>query len=146
MKKILFTLIILSFILTAKAQTGDTAKPSETDTTVYIPHKIPGDTTRFKAPEYPGGYNNFIHFLIRTVRYPAVSREKNEQGKVVLQMVIEKDGSISNLKIFTHVSDALDKEALRVAKLMPKWTPGIYRDIRVRTLWLLPLSFTLATD
>ena len=146
MKKILFTLIALASMLSAKAQTGDGAKPSETDTMVYVPHKIPGDSTLFTPPDYPGGRNKFNHFLAHTVRYPAVAREKNEQGKVVLEMIVEKDGSISNLKVFTHISTSLDEEALRVAKLMPKWTPGTYKSVPVRTLWTFPLSFTLSTD
>jgi protein TonB len=146
MKKIFFTLIALAFILTAKAQTSDAAKPSETDTMVYVPHKIPGDSTLFTPPDYPGGRNKFIHFLAHTVRYPAVAREKNEQGKVMLQMIVEKDGSISNLKVITHVSASLDAEAFRVTKLMPKWMPGTYNGAPVRTLWTFPMSFTLSTD
>jgi len=132
MKKILFTLITLAFILSAKAQTNEVNKSSDADTAIFTP------------PKFPGGQEQYNRFLVNTIRYPAIARDKNQQGTVILQMIIEKDGTISNLKIIKNASEPLDKEALRTANLMPKWDPGIYNGKPVRTRWTLPLTFTLA--
>jgi len=134
MKKFLFTLVALTWIVSAKAQTNNSIKVSDTDTLVFTP------------PEFPGGQEGMYHYLGHTLRYPAKARENNEQGKVILQMIIENDGSISNLKIIKGVSESIDKETLRVVNLMPKWIPGNYSGKPVRTLWTFPVSFTLANN
>jgi TonB family protein len=146
MKTILLFILLAMSGLPAQAQSTTAVDTFETDTTLFIPHKIPGDTTLFTAPMFVGGEKKLIRFVVTTLRYPAVAREKNEQGKVVTQMIIEKDGAVTNLQVTTHASDALDKEALRTLSLMPKWIPGSYNHHPVRTLWSIPLTFTLQTD
>lgn len=71
-------------------------------------------------------------YLNSNVKYPAVAQENGVQGRVIVQFIIEKDGSISDVKISRSVFSSLDREALRVVKAMPKWNPGKVNGIPVR--------------
>ena len=86
----------------------------------------------------------FYRFVAKTARYPASAREQNQQGKVILSMIVEKDGSLSNIKVVRGVSVDIDKEALRVMNLSPKWEPGMENGRAVRAAYSVPISFTLA--
>ena len=95
-------------------------------------------------PSFPGGMQAFYHFLSNTVRYPADAREHNTQGKVIVQFVVEKDGTLTALKLWKPVKDGLGEEALRVMKLSPKWNPGTQNGKAVRVAYSVPISFALA--
>ncbi len=137
MKRILFTLAALFFILTGKAQTIDTTKNNaKQEDKVFVSVE--------KAPEFPGGMEQFWSFLAKTMRYPAKAREQNIQGIVILQMVVEKDGSLSNIQVVRGVSEDLDREAIRLMKLSPKWMPGMQNGQAVRTQYTVPIGFALA--
>jgi protein TonB len=136
MKKILFTIAAALMFLAAKAQQPDTANRSTADTSIY--------TDVQQLPTFPGGMAKFYYFLSRVIRYPANSRENNIQGKVTIAMVVEKNGSLSHLKVAQHLADDIDKEALRVMALCPKWNPGMQNGKAVRTAFSVPISFTLA--
>jgi TonB family protein len=93
--------------------------------------------------EFPGGITEFSQFLAKNTHYPADSRNKGIQGRVIISFVVETDGSLSNIHIARGVAPDIDEEALRVIKLSPKWAPGRQNGIPVRVAYSVPISFTL---
>ena len=75
-------------------------------------------------PEFPGGEAALLRFLQMNIRYPAEAVTKNIQGKVMVEFVVEKDGSISQPRVFKGIGGGCNEESLRVVKLMPKWKPA----------------------
>ena len=92
-------------------------------------------------PAFPG---NVTKWISKNVKYPVLAMENGIQGKVFVQFVIEKDGSITDVKVSRGVDASLDKEAVRVVKAMPKWKPGKQRGKPVRVSYTLPIFFQLA--
>ncbi|MEN9301689.1 MAG: hypothetical protein RL264_118 [Bacteroidota bacterium] len=92
---------------------------------------------------FPGGAKELNRYISGAIQYPATSIEMNEQGKVYLSFVVEADGSITNVSVERGVSADLDREAKRVVRSMPAWTPGEARGKKVRTRCRLPINFTL---
>lgn len=95
-------------------------------------------------PEFPGGEMALIKHLIGTVKYPAQAFENGIEGQVVLSFVVEKDGSLSDIKILRSPDELLTAEAIRVVKTMPKWKPGMQNGKVVRSRFSLPVSFRLS--
>lgn len=93
-------------------------------------------------PTFPGGEAAMYKFLCEQIQYPAAAVEDGASGKVIVQFVIEKDGSVSNVKVLRGKHPALDREAVRVVKLMPDWTPGRLGDKPVRCIYCLPINFS----
>ena len=81
--------------------------------------------------------------LNSNVKYPDVERVNGVQGRVIVESIIEKDGSMSDVKVIRSVDPSLDREALRVVKAMPKWTPAKLKGIPVRTKCTTPVVFRL---
>ena len=96
-----------------------------------------------EPPSFPGGDAARIAFLSNNLRYPAVAMEQGIQGRVVTQFVVDKDGSITDVKVVRSLDPMLDKEAVRLVKSMPKWTPGKLNGSPVRVKYILPISFRL---
>lgn len=96
-----------------------------------------------KIPEFPGGWSVFVQWLTKNLKYPAVARDKKVQGTVVVSFIVNKDGSVANIKVSTSVDPALDAEALRVMKMMPRWKPGMDRNKVCRTMIAVPVVFKL---
>ena len=96
-----------------------------------------------RLPEFPGGMTEFMKWLTKNLRYPTVARNNHTQGKVVAVFYVEKDGSISGVKITKSLSPECDKEALRVLNMMPHWQPGVYHDQPCRTKVCIPIVFKL---
>ena len=96
-----------------------------------------------QMPEYPGGVGELMKFIQRNIRYPKEAQEQGKQGRVVVQFVVNKDGSITDAKIAKSVDPQLDAEALRVVNAMPNWTPGKQRGKEVRTYFTIPVTFRL---
>ena len=94
-------------------------------------------------PQYPGGAVEFLKWLTRNLRYPTVAKNNKTQGKVVAVFYVEKDGSITGIKITKSLSTECDREALRVLNMMPKWQPGVYHDQPCRTKVCIPIVFRL---
>ena len=92
-------------------------------------------------PQFPGG--SVQKWITKNVKYPMIAQENNIQGKVFVQFVIEKDGSVSDVKVARSVDPSLDKEAIRVVKAMPKWKPGKQRGKPVRVSYTVPINFQL---
>ena len=85
-----------------------------------------------KMPKFPGGDAECMRFLSKNIKYPTIAQENGIQGRVILQFVVNKDGSIVDVVVARSVDPYLDKEAVRVVKLMPKWEPGEQRGKPVR--------------
>ena len=96
-----------------------------------------------EPPSFPGGDAARIAFLSNNLKYPAVAMEQGIQGRVVTQFVVDKDGSITDVKVVRSLDPMLDKEAVRLVKSMPKWTPGKLNGSPVRVKYILPISFRL---
>lgn len=93
--------------------------------------------------EYPGGINAAIIFISQNVKYPRAAVKKNVEGTVYVQFTIDKYGGVSHPRILQGVSKELDKEALRVVKMMPKWSPYIIEGEQMDCRKVLPISFVL---
>ena len=97
-----------------------------------------------KYPEFPGGTTALFDFINKNVKYPKSARDKGIEGRVFVQFVVEKDGSLSSFTVLRGVSDDINAEALRVVKLMPKWKPGMQEGKPVRVQYVLPFKFQLS--
>ena len=96
-----------------------------------------------KMPQYPGGQDKLYKFISKNVIYPETARENGIDGIVYVQFVVEKDGSVSNIKVIRGIGGGCDEEAVRVTKLIRNWNPGTQRGKAVRTKMVLPFSFKL---
>jgi len=142
MKKILLTLMPLLFILTAKAQITDSVRNSNDKVATVNNDAILISVEH--VPEYPGGISQFYKFLAKNLRYPAAAKENKTEGRVIVTMVIEKDGSLSQVKVVRGIGDGCDEEAVRLIKLSAPWKPGIQNGTLVRVQYTLPVEFALS--
>ena len=94
-------------------------------------------------PEFPGGMAECLKFLGKNIKYPVQSQQAGVQGKVIVQFVVEKDGSVSNPKVVRSIDPDLDGEAVRVISIMPKWKPGMQKGQPVRVKYTVPVTFRL---
>ena len=97
-----------------------------------------------EQPSYPGGDEARQKYLRDNTKYPAIAMEGNIQGTVYVTFVVEKDGSVSNVKVLRGIGGGCDEEAMRVIKNMPKWAPGKQRGRAVRAQFNMPIKFTLS--
>jgi len=124
--------------ITTKAKQAPDLKKKEAKEKVY---DFVSTTTQ---PSFPGGMEKFYDYLKKTVKYPKEAQEKNIQGKVFISMIVEKDGSLTNIHIDRKLGGGTDEEAVRVMKASPKWTPGTQGGQKVRVKYNIPISFTLS--
>ncbi len=96
-----------------------------------------------QLPEFPGGIVQFMKWLTRNLRYPPTAQSQRIQGKVVISFIINKDGSIASPTIVQSADPLLDREALRVVKMMPRWKPGLQNGKPCRTMFAIPVNFQL---
>ncbi len=96
-----------------------------------------------EMPSFPGGQGALMSFLSSNIKYPVVAQENGVQGRVIVGFVVEKDGSISDVKVMRSVDPSLDREAQRVVKSMPKWKPGKQNGSAVRVKYTVPVVFRL---
>jgi protein TonB len=94
-------------------------------------------------PAFPGGDQALFKFLGENVKYPVIAQENGIQGRVICQFVVNRDGSIVDVEVVRPVDPSLDKEAIRVIKSMPNWSPGKQRGKSVRVKYTLPVNFKL---
>lgn len=99
-----------------------------------------------KAPEFPGGVKAFTTYLEKNVKYPAVDRDSNSQGKVYVSFVVEPDGKLSDLLAVRGPSETLKAEAVRVLASSPAWKPGVQDGKPVRVQYTVPINFVLGND
>ena len=95
-------------------------------------------------PEFPGGMAELMKYLQKNIKYPTICQEQGIQGRVIVQFVVNADGSIVDAQVVKPVNPYLDKEALRVVNSMPKWKPGEQRGKKVRVRFTLPVTFRLS--
>jgi protein TonB len=96
-----------------------------------------------EMPSFPGGPSAMLAFIDNVKRYPVGAEELCAQGRVIVRVVVEKDGSLRNIKVVKSVDPSLDKEAIRVVEQMPKWIPGKQDGKPVRVKYFIPISFRL---
>ena len=95
-------------------------------------------------PEFPGGKDAVIEFLNDNIKYPEIARKNGIEGRVIVQFIVAEDGTIENVEVARSGGDpSLDREAVRVIKKMPKWTPGKKRGKAVRLKYTVPVNFRL---
>lgn len=94
-------------------------------------------------PTFPGGMDKFYKYLSKAIRYPAMAQEQGVQGKVFLSFIIEKNGTLTDIKVVKTLGAGTDEEAVRVLKGSPKWMPGIQNGKEVRVKYNIPISFSL---
>ena len=118
-----------------KVKKAQTRKDTTTDDKVY-------DVCE-QMPIFEGGDAALLKYLTDSVKYPELAKKHGVQGRVVIGFIVEKDGSLTDVKVLRHVDIALDAEALRVVKGMPKWIPGCQDEQLVRVRYNVPVSFRL---
>ena len=96
-----------------------------------------------QMPTFPGGQQELMAYLGKNIKYPAIPQESGVQGRVTVQFVVNKDGSIVDVNVIRGVDPYLDKEAVRVISTMPKWKPGKQRGVPVRCKFTVPVTFKL---
>ena len=94
-------------------------------------------------PQYPGGQIAMLKYLMENIKYPEQAMKEGIQGRVTVRFIVEKDGSISDVRPILSVHPLLNKEAVRVVESMPKWTPGKQNGKPVRVRFNLPVMFKL---
>ncbi|WP_336526233.1 energy transducer TonB, partial [Bacteroides acidifaciens] len=94
-------------------------------------------------PDFPGGMAALMKYLGTNIKYPTISQEMGSAGKVIVQFVVDKDGTITNPAVVRGVDAYLDKEAIRVISSMPKWKPGVQNGKKVRVKYTVPVVFRL---
>lgn len=133
MKKLILMLLIAECcLMTANAQK---TVVSQTNQKVF-------DTVE-QMPEFPGGMQGMIEFLQINMKYPEDAVKQKVEGRVIVQFVVETDGSVSNVHVAKQVFPSLDAEAIRVVQVMPKWIPGKKEGKAVRVNFYLPIVFRM---
>lgn len=111
------------------------------------PPKQPEESKVFdvveQMPSFPGGQGALLEYLASHVKYPVVAQENGVQGRVVVSFVVERDGSITDVRVVRSVDPSLDREAARVVSSMPRWTPGKQNGSAVRVKYNVPVMFKL---
>ena len=96
-------------------------------------------------PQFPGGMGEAMKFLAKNIKYPVAAQQAKIGGRVIVQFVVARDGSVSDVKVVRGVSPELDAEAIRVVSMMPKWIPGKQRGKAVAVKYTMPIMFRLQT-
>ena len=96
-----------------------------------------------ELPQYPGGMTEFVKWLTKNLKYPTAALRSKIEGKVMISFIVNTDGTISDIKVVKNAHRLLDAEALRVAKLMPKWEPGKDHGKVCRTMVAIPIVFEI---
>ena len=129
----------------------DVEADETTEVEEYIPIEVeeevveeaPIFTVVESMPEFPGGMAELYTYLGNNIKYPVMAKESGIQGKVYVTFVVERDGSITDVRVLRGIGGGCDEEAIRVVQSMPKWNPGKQRGKPVRVQYNLPVRFTL---
>ncbi|WP_113660692.1 energy transducer TonB [Pedobacter nanyangensis] len=131
MKKI--TLVVLAALLGYGLSPAQTNKSQGDQLYSFVALKNP--------PQFPGGLTKFYEFLAKNLKYPEAAKAKSIRGNVFASFIIEKDGSLSSIKILRGLGSGTDEEAIRVLKTSPKWKPGSLDGKPVRAQYSVPIKF-----
>ena len=107
-----------------------------------VPRSKNNDTVE-QMPSFPNGMGGLMKWIDDNMKYPVIAAENGVQGRVIVQFIVEKDGSITDVKVLKSVDPSLDKEAIRLAKMMPKWIPGESNGSNVSCKYTIPITFKL---
>jgi protein TonB len=126
----------------------ETAEVKHVEEKIAEPEPVKEEETKVfdvveQMPSFPGGPSALMQYLSSNIKYPVVAEENGVQGRVVCTFVVEKDGSITDVRVVKSVDPSLDKEAMRVVKGMPKWIPGKQNGSAVRVKYTVPVTFRL---
>ena len=99
-----------------------------------------------QMPEYPGGMSELMKFIGETMKYPEDAEKQQKEGLVLVRFVVEKDGSVNDVEVVKDAWPSLDAEAIRVVKLLPKWTPGKQNGKVLRVKYTIPFRFAIPAD
>lgn len=138
-------LILLSFIVVSCISFAQTAADSMVVTSLPIVESRIFQIVE-QMPEFPGGEEAMMKFIQHNIIYPDLERENDIQGRVVVGFIVNEDGSLSDFSIKKSVSKGIDKESLRVVRLLPKFKPGKQQGKPVKVQYLLPIMFKLSTN
>lgn len=122
-------------VLKAKEEIAQPEPPKEEENKVF-------DVVE-EQPSFPGGQGALMQWLRDNIKYPVIAAENGIEGRVIVQFVVSKTGSISDVRVARGVDPSLDKEAVRVVSNMPKWTPGKQNGTTVNVRYTLPVTFKL---
>ena len=128
---------------------GEKASDDEETTKALSPVAVDKDENPLKLRlvqqlhEFPGGMVEMMKWITRTLHYPYAAQKQKIEGRVLVTFIINRDGSIANIKVVKSVHPLLDNEARRVVKLMPHWKPGIEDGKPCRTMFAIPIEFKL---
>ncbi len=100
----------------------------------------------FTEPIFPGGTAAWVRYLNKNINYPTLARQININGRVILEFVVEKDGSVSNVKVTKGLGAGCDEEAVRVVSASPKWTPALKKGKPIRYAFTFPIRFQLSDE
>ena len=133
MKKLLLIMFFMAFV-----SAGAYSQSNNQDDAVYQitdePAKFPGEGK---------GVENVMKFISENMKYPAEAKANNIQGRVIVKFIVERDGSLSDIKVMRPLGYGCNEEAIRLVKSMPKWEPGKKGGKAVRTSFMLPIQFQL---
>ena len=126
----------------------ETAEVKHVEEKIAEPEPVKEEETKVfdvveQMPSFPGGPSALMQYLNSNIKYPVVAEENGVQGRVVCTFVVERDGSITDVRVVKSVDPSLDKEAVRVVKGMPKWIPGKQNGSAVRVKYTVPVTFRL---
>ena len=138
--KVLGLFVLLAF-LTGCAAEKEPLIISPLSHGVIIEPMIPEEV----YPKFPGGPEKMFEFIAYNLRWPG-DDDSCIQGRVVVSFIVEKDGSLTDVKVIKSLDPAFDKEAVRVVKSMPKWEPGMWRGKPARVKYCIPIKFRLLAD
>ena len=123
-------------------------KIDETVVVGYVPKQVPAEEDPVfevveNMPEFPGGMGGLMQYLSKNIKYPVEAQKAGIQGRVTMQVIIDKNGNVTNPKVTQPVDPLLDTEAIRVTASMPKWKPGTQRGMPVNVKYTFPIVFRL---
>ena len=146
--KYLSVLPLALLLITANSMYAQTNETQQETTPPQEPQKKESTSNEIfvvveQQPEFPGGTKGLMEWLGANIQYPKEAHEKGIEGRVIVNFVVEKDGSVSDVNVVRGQDPLLDAEATRVVPLMPNWTPGLQRGERVRVRYTLPIVFRI---
>ena len=137
MRRFLLLVTVMLSVMSVSVAMADDPATKETEEVFWDIYYIP------PQPEFPGGQLALMEWIKQNMVYPQEAKAKGIEGRVIVKFTIEEDGTVTNGKIVRGVDPLLDKEALRLVSIMPKWKPARLDDKDIRAIYNLPLSFKL---
>jgi protein TonB len=136
--------IVFALMLVLPAMAQNSKNPNPPTPKNQVQQKNGVYTLLEDQPAFPGGSKAFMNYISQNIKYPKIDMENNVQGRAVIQFVVERDGSLTEIKTVRAPSKAMGDEAIRVLKRSPKWKPGKVKGKPVRAMYIVPVNFALS--